>query len=130
MLPVHIVLLQLLIDPACAIVFEAEPEAADLMRRPPRPVTDSPFALQALRLPLLQGLGIAALLLAAQTWLLAQGWSAALLGLPGLRDLMRVEGAGLPSLAAIAAVLALSLAWLVLLRRLGPGRAAGWRRSC
>ncbi|WP_404300904.1 cation-translocating P-type ATPase [Alicycliphilus denitrificans] len=182
LLPVHIVLLQLLIDPACAIVFEAEPEAADLMRRPPRPVTDSPFALKALRLPLLQGLGIAALLLAAQAWLLAQGWSAAqgravmlgalvpcvlllilaqrdparplwrrapaanpwlrpmlaavglllaaLLGLPGLRDLMRVEGAGLPTLAAIAAVLALCLAWLELLRLLGPGRAARRRRPC
>ncbi|WP_423457080.1 cation-translocating P-type ATPase [Ottowia sp. VDI28] len=74
LLPVHIVLLELLIDPACSIVFEAEPEAADIMERPPRPLTDSPFALHALWLPLLQGLGIAALLLDAQAWLQVLGW--------------------------------------------------------
>ncbi len=77
LLPVHIVLMELLIDPACSIVFEAEPAADDLMRRPPRPVDDSPFALRALVLPLLQGAGVAALLLAAQAWLQAQGWSLA-----------------------------------------------------
>jgi Ca2+-transporting ATPase len=36
LLPVHIVLLELVVDPACSIVFEAEPEEADVMRRPPR----------------------------------------------------------------------------------------------
>ncbi|CAM5209893.1 Magnesium-transporting ATPase (P-type) OS=Castellaniella defragrans OX=75697 GN=HNR28_000698 PE=4 SV=1 [Castellaniella defragrans] len=75
LLPVHIVLMELLIDPACSVVFEAEPEAADIMERPPRPVADSPFAMHALWLPLLQGLGIAALLLGAQAWLQTQGWS-------------------------------------------------------
>ena len=74
LLPVHIVLMELVIDPACSIVFEAEPEAFDIMERPPRPVMDSPFALRALWLPLLQGCGIAALLLGAQAWLYAQGW--------------------------------------------------------
>jgi len=34
--PVHIAFLQLVIDPVCAIVFEAEPEESDVMRRPPR----------------------------------------------------------------------------------------------
>jgi Ca2+-transporting ATPase len=32
-----VVLLELLIDPACSLVFEAEPEADDCMTRPPRP---------------------------------------------------------------------------------------------
>lgn len=77
LLPVHIVLLELLIDPACSVVFEAEPEQADTMQRPARPVQDSPFALRALLWPLAQGLGVAALLLAAQAWLHAQGWEAA-----------------------------------------------------
>ncbi len=77
LLPVHIVLLQLLIDPACAIVLEAEPEAPGLMDRPPRPVTDSPFALATLAYAALQGLGVAALLLLGQAGLTAQGWSAA-----------------------------------------------------
>ena len=31
LLPVHIVFLELVIDPACSIVFEAEPEEADVM---------------------------------------------------------------------------------------------------
>ncbi|WP_313562320.1 cation-translocating P-type ATPase [Diaphorobacter nitroreducens] len=77
LLPVHIVLLELLIDPACSVVFEAEPEQADTMQRPARPVQDSPFALRALLWPLAQGLGVAALLLGAQAWLHAQGWEAA-----------------------------------------------------
>jgi Ca2+-transporting ATPase len=77
LLPVHIVLLQLLIDPACAIVLEAEPEAPGLMDRPPRPVTDSPFALAALAYAALQGLGVAAVLLLGQAWLTAQGWPSA-----------------------------------------------------
>ena len=77
LLPVHIVLMELLIDPACSIVFEAEPAADDVMQRPPRPVDDSPFAWRALWPALLQGAGIAALLLGAQAWLQAQGWSVA-----------------------------------------------------
>jgi Ca2+-transporting ATPase len=77
LLPVHIVLLQLLIDPACAIVLEAEPQAAGLMERPPRPVTNSPFAAAPLGHAVLQGLGVAAVLLLGQAWLVGLGWSAA-----------------------------------------------------
>lgn len=75
--PVHIVLLQLLIDPACAIVLEAEPEAPGLMERPPRPVANSPFAAAPLGHAVLQGLGVAAVLLLGQAWLVGLGWSAA-----------------------------------------------------
>ena len=77
LLPVHIVLLQLLIDPACAIVLEAEPEEPGLMDRPPRPVSDSPFALAALAYAALQGLGVAVVLLLGQAWLTAQDWPSA-----------------------------------------------------
>ncbi|WP_237561447.1 cation-translocating P-type ATPase [Frateuria defendens] len=35
--PLHVVFLELIVDPSCSIVFEREPPAADLMRRPPRP---------------------------------------------------------------------------------------------
>ena len=69
LLPVHVVLLELLIDPACSIVFEAEPEAADLMRRPPRPLAASPFVLGNIGFGLVQGLGIAAVLLAGHALL-------------------------------------------------------------
>jgi P-type Ca2+ transporter type 2C len=36
LLPLHIVLLELIIDPACSVAFEAEPEEPDVMERPPR----------------------------------------------------------------------------------------------
>nr|WP_051849497.1 cation-translocating P-type ATPase [Thiomonas sp. FB-Cd] len=75
LLPVHIVLLELLIDPACSIVFEAEPAAADVMQRPPRPLAASPFTLDNIGFALLQGLGIAAVLLAGHAGLQATtGW--------------------------------------------------------
>lgn len=35
--PVHIALLEMVIDPVCTLVFEAEAEENDIMRRPPRP---------------------------------------------------------------------------------------------
>ncbi|HYR24982.1 MAG TPA: cation-translocating P-type ATPase, partial [Aquabacterium sp.] len=41
-LPLHIALLELIIDPVCSVVFEAEPEEANLMQRPPRPA-DTPL---------------------------------------------------------------------------------------
>ncbi|WP_460451911.1 cation-translocating P-type ATPase [Alsobacter sp. SYSU BS001988] len=34
--PVHIAVLEMVIDPICSLVFEAEPEENDVMRRPPR----------------------------------------------------------------------------------------------
>jgi Ca2+-transporting ATPase len=36
LLPVHIVFLELIIDPACSVVFEAEQEEPDIMQRRPR----------------------------------------------------------------------------------------------
>ncbi|MEO7051725.1 MAG: cation-translocating P-type ATPase [Rhodanobacter sp.] len=77
LMPVHIVLLELLIDPACSIVFEAEPEAADIMRRPPREPTTSPFARANLEYAIVQGLGLAAILLVGYGALLGQGMDAA-----------------------------------------------------
>jgi len=37
LMPIQIALLEMVIDPACSIVFEAEAEEVDVMRRPPRP---------------------------------------------------------------------------------------------
>ncbi|WP_199909811.1 cation-translocating P-type ATPase [Rhodanobacter thiooxydans] len=63
LMPVHIVLLELLIDPACSVVFEAEPASDDIMQRPPRAPSDSPFAAANLRYAVIQGLGFAGILL-------------------------------------------------------------------
>jgi P-type Ca2+ transporter type 2C len=76
LMPVHIVLLELLIDPACSIVFEAEPEARDTMTRPPRVIEDSPFAPGHLVPGIAQGLGFALLLLAGFGVMLQIGFAA------------------------------------------------------
>ena len=63
LLPVHIVLLELMIDPACSVVFEAEPEEPDVMNRPPRPRDASPFSAGNIWTGVVQGAGLAAILL-------------------------------------------------------------------
>jgi Ca2+-transporting ATPase len=55
LLPVHVVFLELIIDPACSVVFEAEPEEADVMRRPPRDLHEPLFDGRTIALCLLQG---------------------------------------------------------------------------
>ncbi|MBF0566922.1 MAG: cation-translocating P-type ATPase, partial [Nitrospirae bacterium] len=55
LLPVHIVFLELIIDPACSIVFEAEPEETDVMNRPPRKLGEPIFKKRTLIVSLLQG---------------------------------------------------------------------------
>ncbi len=56
LLPVHIVFLELIIDPACSIVFEAEPEEAGLMKRPPRDLGEPLFNRLTVVFSVFQGL--------------------------------------------------------------------------
>ncbi|MGL4370308.1 MAG: HAD-IC family P-type ATPase, partial [Spirochaetota bacterium] len=53
--PVHIVFLELIIDPSCSIVFEAENEEKDIMRRKPRGRNEHLFGKNMLKISLLQG---------------------------------------------------------------------------
>ena len=76
LLPVHILFLQLIIDPACSVVFEAEPEEADLMRRAPRPPGASLFDRGTIAFGLLQGSGILAIVLAVFAIALYRGQEA------------------------------------------------------
>ncbi len=76
LLPVHILFLQLIIDPACSVVFEAEPEEADVMRRPPRPSEASLFDRSTVVFGLLQGSGILAIVLAVFAIALYRGQDA------------------------------------------------------
>jgi Ca2+-transporting ATPase len=55
LLPVHIVFLELIIDPACSIAFEAEPEEANVMRRPPRNPREPLFQRRTIWGSVLQG---------------------------------------------------------------------------
>ncbi len=62
--PVHIVFLELIIDPACSIAFEAEPAEPDVMERPPRPPSAPVFGLGQIVFSLFAGLtGLTAILL-------------------------------------------------------------------
>jgi P-type Ca2+ transporter type 2C len=60
LLPVHIALLELIIDPSCSLIFEAEEPEADLMRRPPRSPTEKPFSRRSVGIAALQGLSVLA----------------------------------------------------------------------
>ena len=66
--PMHIALLELIIDPACSIAFENEPAEADAMERPPRDASAPLFGGVTLWLALLQGLGVLAAVLGAYAW--------------------------------------------------------------
>lgn len=66
--PMHIALLELIIDPACSIAFENEPAESDLMQRPPREVHTPLFGGATLWLALLQGLGVLVAVLGAFAW--------------------------------------------------------------
>jgi Ca2+-transporting ATPase len=55
LLPVHIVFLELVIDPSCSLIFEAEEAEADVMRRPPRDPAERLFSLKSLGLALMEG---------------------------------------------------------------------------
>lgn len=53
--PVHVLFLEFVIDPACSFVFESDQEAADVMRRKPRPPNARLFSATLLRRNLLLG---------------------------------------------------------------------------
>ena len=58
--PVHIVFLELIIDPSCSLVFEAEEAEANVMQRPPRSAGERLFSMNTVGLAVLQGLSVLA----------------------------------------------------------------------
>jgi Ca2+-transporting ATPase len=66
--PLHIAFLELVIDPACSMVFENEPSESDVMQRPPRDATAQLFGGMTLALALLQGVGVLLVVLGAYAW--------------------------------------------------------------
>ncbi len=73
LLPIQIVFLELIIDPASSIAFEAEPEEEDLMRRPPRKSKEPLLSRRILVLSILQGTGVLAVVLAVFIAMLGRG---------------------------------------------------------
>jgi len=108
LLPLHLALLELVIDPACAIAFEQEAEDPSVMQRPPRDVRQPLFDAQAVRSALLQGLSLVMALTLALTWLTHSGTGT--IDSPAARSLCLL-------------VLVLGSGALVLL-----GSGQGWRR--
>ena len=84
LLPIHVVLLELIIDPACSLVFEAEPLAANGMRVPPRTADAPLFSPRAV----LRALAVGGVTLAAVALVQFAGhraaWSDEALRLAGL----------------------------------------------
>lgn len=71
--PIHIAFLEMIIDPVCSLVFEAETEEDGLMRRPPRDPAEPLFSLPMILWGLIQG--AFALALTASIYVIALGRS-------------------------------------------------------
>ncbi len=66
--PIHIALLEMVVDPVCSLAYEAEPEEPDVMQRPPRH-PDSPLITRSLLAwSAVQGLLALVLLLTLAFW--------------------------------------------------------------
>ncbi|MDB5958843.1 MAG: ATPase [Massilia sp.] len=68
LMPAHILFLQLIIDPSCSLVFEAEEPEQDTMRGKPRRAQDRLFDRAVLFRGLSQGAGLLAVLCAVYVW--------------------------------------------------------------
>jgi Ca2+-transporting ATPase len=53
--PIHIAFLEMVIDPVCSLVFEAESEEKNIMARPPRAPAEPLFSLALIRWSIVQG---------------------------------------------------------------------------
>ena len=75
LLPVHIVFLEMVIDPACSVVFEMEPEEDGIMRRKPRHPQAPILTRNALWQSLIQGVGVLCVVFAVYAWMRGGAYS-------------------------------------------------------
>ncbi len=76
LLPVQIAFLELIIDPACSVVFEAEQIDPKIMDSPPRAVSEPMFGPRVLTIAVLQGLSVLAATVGVYLWALRNGYPA------------------------------------------------------
>lgn len=74
LMPIHILFLELIIDPACTLIFEMENEEADIMKRPPRKLDEPLFGRQLVITGLIQGLGVLCAVVAVYVLMLYRGF--------------------------------------------------------
>jgi Ca2+-transporting ATPase len=133
--PIHIAFLEMVIDPVCTLVFEAETEEEDIMRRPPRAPDEPLFSRRLILWGLLQG--VLAFLLVAVIYVIANrrgmpesearalGFFSLVISIVALIFVNRSFGSSVLTalrrpnnalkfvLAGVAAMLALTLVWPV-----------------
>jgi Ca2+-transporting ATPase len=73
--PMHVVLLELLVDPLCSLAFEGEPGDAEAMARPPRPAGELLFGRSQMLSAALQGLALLAAVFGLYVWMIGTGLS-------------------------------------------------------
>ncbi|MFZ6673144.1 cation-translocating P-type ATPase [Undibacterium sp. Xuan67W] len=73
LMPVHVLSLQLIIDPACSVIFEAEPQDTDNMKNPPRSSSTRLFDKKVVYRGLWQGAGLLLTLIGLFAWARASG---------------------------------------------------------
>jgi Ca2+-transporting ATPase len=73
MLPVHVVLTEMIIDPVCSLAFEGAPEAATLMSRPPRRPDETVMGWSMLWRAVMQGASLLGVTLAIYALSLESG---------------------------------------------------------
>ncbi|HET7279999.1 MAG TPA: cation-translocating P-type ATPase [Dermatophilaceae bacterium] len=73
LLPVQIAFLELIIDPACSVVFEAEQIDPRIMEQPPRKVGEPMFGTRVLAIAVLQGISVLAAVVGVYLWTLLSG---------------------------------------------------------
>lgn len=56
--PVHVVFLELIIDPSCSVIFEAEQAEKDVMSRPPRRIDEPFFGAKKILISCFQGIWV------------------------------------------------------------------------
>jgi Ca2+-transporting ATPase len=110
LLPMHVVLIEMVIDPICAIAFENEPAEPDAMEQPPRRPDDPPLGWPQMLVAFVQGmlllaaaLGIYSVLLAARQPVDTARTLAFLAFTAGNLMLVRVVGTRGATLARLAA---------------------------
>ena len=74
LLPIHIVILELIIDPTCSIIFERTPAEKDIMLQKPRSPREPLLSIKLLTSSILQGLSIFIASILTYFYLLSNSW--------------------------------------------------------
>ena len=84
LLPLHVMLMELIIDPTCSVVLERQPAEHDVMEKPPRNPKESILSVSLLTKSVIQGMVIFAASFGAYWWFLEKKENSALARTMGL----------------------------------------------